>query len=436
MPPRESLKRLSVLMATVFVDMVGFSMVLTQLPFYAERFGASPTLIGLLISAFALAQLTTAPLWGKFSDRYGRRPAILAGLLASAVAFFLYGLASLDPVIEALGATGSLLVLLASRLAQGAGGGTIGVVQAYVSDSSARTERSKVLGWVTAATSAGVMIGLVLGSLTVRLGPAAPGYAAATLCLVNVAFAWRWLPESFAKHPEGERGVGRPSVRRAILSVLRHPGRPVARLIWIYALGMLAFMSLNVVLVLYLERVFGITEMLIGPVYAFIPGVTLVVRALLLGPIVRRLGEPRTLRLGALAVALGLLLIPFAFNLPTLALAAVFMPVGTALLFPVTTSLVSQRFESGETGQALGVQQAFGGVARLAGPVWATLVFEHVGIDAPFWIAGALMVLVRFYAGSVKAPEEDGEGEGAEGRWSPAPAGLPEAGEGGPGEAG
>jgi MFS family permease len=403
--PRESLKRLAVLMATVFVDMVGFSMVLTQLPFYAERFGASPTLIGLLISAFALAQLTTAPLWGRFSDRYGRRPAILSGLCASAVAFLLFGLASLEPVIAFFGTAGSLWVLLASRLAQGAGGGTVGVVQAYVSDSSSREERSKVLGWVTAATSAGVMIGPAIGSLAFRLGPAAPGYAAAALCLTNVAFAWRWLPESFPEHPERERV--RPSVRRALAAVVRHPGLPVSRLIWVYAMGMLAFMSLNGVLVLYLERVFGITEESIGWFYAYVASVTLVMRALLLGPIVRRFGEPRTLRLGALSVALGLLLIPFAYNIPTLGLVALFIPVGTALLFPVTTSLVSQRFASGETGQALGVQQAFGGLARLAGPVWATIVFERVGITAPFWIAGALMIAVRLFAGTIRGPEED-----------------------------
>lgn len=437
MAPRDSLKRLSVLMATVFVDMVGFSMVLTQLPFYAERFGASPTLIGLLISAFAVAQLATAPLWGKLSDRYGRRPAILAGLVASAVAFVLYGLASLDPMIELLGANGSLLVLLASRLAQGAGGGTIGVVQAYVSDSSAKKERSKVLGWVTAATSAGVMIGPALGSLAFRLGPAAPGYSAAALCLINVTFASRWLPESFPQHPEGEGNGERSSVRQALLAVLRHPARPVSRLIWIYALGMLAFMSLNGVLVLYLERVFGITEANIGWFYAYVAGVTLVMRALLLGPIVRKLGEPRTLRLGALAVALGLLTIPFAYNIPTLALVAAFIPIGTALLFPVTTSLVSQRFASGETGQALGVQQAFGGLARLAGPIWATVVFQQVGITAPFWIAGGLMLLVRLFAASIRAPEEDGEPrEGAAGRWTPAAPTLPETGEGGPGEGG
>lgn len=418
MTARQSFKRLSVLMGTVFMDMVGFSMVLTQLPFYAERLGAGPTVIGLLISAFAVAQLTTAPLWGKLSDRYGRRPAILAGLTASGTAFILFGLAGTDVATALLGPAGALWMLLAMRLVQGAAGGTIGVVQAYVSDSSAPGERAKVLGWVTAATSAGVMIGPAIGSLAFRLGPAAPGFVAAAFCLVNVGFAFRWLPESFPERPGKAPGVARPSVRREILQVVTHPASPVGTLIWVYALGMLAFMSLNGVLVLYLEEVFAITEESIGWFYAYVAAVTLVMRALLLGPIVRKLGEARTARLGALAVALGLLTLPLAGNLVTLALVALFLPVGTALLFPTITSLVSQHYAKGETGRALGIQQAFGGMARLAGPVWATAVFEHVGIAAPFWIAGGLMVLVRLYATRVRereAPregvEETGDGE-------------------------
>jgi len=408
----EALKRLLVLMATVFVDMVGFSMVLTQLPFYAERFGATPTLIGLLISSFAVAQLTTAPLWGRFSDRYGRRPAIIAGLALSAVAFILFGLASSSGVegfFEGAGIPAAgLWVLLFSRLVQGAGGGTIGVVQAYVSDSSLPEQRSQVLGWVTAATSAGVMIGPTIGSLAFRFGPEAPGYVAAGLCLINIAFAWRWLPESFPTQPSNaETGSPpRPSVRKSIQAVLHNPDSPVAMLIWTYAFGMLAFMSLNGVLVLYLERVFDITEENIGWFYAYVAGITLVMRALLLGIIVRKVGEVWTLRLGAMAIAMGLLTIPLADSIPTLALVAAFMPIGTALLFPVTTSLVSQRFARGETGQALGVQQAFGGVSRLLGPIWATFVFERVGITSPFLIAGGLMVLVVLHTFRIREREE------------------------------
>ncbi|HSB55834.1 MAG TPA: MFS transporter, partial [Gemmatimonadales bacterium] len=116
--------RLLVLFVTAFVDMVGLAMIVPLLPYYATEFGASATVVGLLISAFSVAQLVVAPVWGRFSDRYGRRPAILAGLLVTAIAYIIFGLA------------GSVAVLLLSRIVQGLGGGTIGVVQAYVADAS------------------------------------------------------------------------------------------------------------------------------------------------------------------------------------------------------------------------------------------------------------------------------------------------------------
>lgn len=398
---KRSLGGLWVLMATVFLDMVGFAMVLTQLPYLALRLGLSETLLGPLLSAFALAQLVTAPHWGRFSDRHGRRQPILMGLFASAVAFAVFGLASTEAATRLLGPGGAIAVLLLSRIAQGAGGGTIGVVQAYVADITAPGERSEKLGWLTSATSAGVLIGPALGSVAFRMGPAAPGFLAAALCLANIAFAWRWLPEAGGGKKKTRVGPAAPapgSLTRNVLAVLRHPGETRNSLIWIYALGMLAFMSLNGVLVLYLNAVFSIDEANIGWFYAYVAAITLVMRALLLGPIVRRLGEPATMRCGVLLVGLGLLTIPLAWNILTLGLVALFMPVGTALLFPVTTSMVSQRSRAGEGGATMGVQQAFGGTARLLGPLWSTAAFDHLGMPVPFWVAGGLMMGVLVFA--------------------------------------
>jgi DHA1 family tetracycline resistance protein-like MFS transporter len=182
----------------------------------------------------------------------------------------------------------------------------------------------------------------------------------------------------------------------------------VSRLIWVYALGMLAFMSLNGVLVLYLERVFDFNEATIGWFYLYVAGVSLLMRAVLLGPIVRLIGEVRTLQVGALLIGCGLLTIPLADNLLGLALVALFMPVGTSLLFPATTSQISQRFKIGETGQGLGVQQAFGGMARWLGPIWSTLAFERLGITSPFWIAGGAMMAVWLFSMQIRRPPRGG----------------------------
>lgn len=402
-----SLKRLTVLMATVFVDMIGYLIVLPTLPFYAKRLGARPVVITMMISCFFFAQLLTAPLWGRLSDRYGRRPALLAGLISSAIAFALFGLAN------------SIFLLFVFRLVQGAGGGTTGVVQAYVSDSVPPEERAKALGWITAATSAGVMIGPLLGSLAATyFGPSGPGFVAAGLCSLNALSAWRWLPESNRRESAAEHE--RRPVSDAVVEVLTHPMAPVSALIWIYTVGMLAFMGMNGVLALYLGAAYGVTERTIGWLYSYVGGVGLIMRAVLLGPFVRRFGEVGVTRLGALSLALGLATMPLpamlhltrSTQLFLLALTALFVPVGTALLFPATTALVSRRSIKGETGQTMGVQQSFGSVARLVGPVVAGLAFE-ADIRYPFWAASALMLATGFLTSKLRedAPVVEGKEE-------------------------
>ncbi len=201
------------LIAVNFVDMIGFMIVLPLLPFYALKLNASPEVIGAMIASFSIAQLISAPLWGRVSDRYGRRPALLIGLSASAIAYVVFGFAD------------TVWLLFASRLVQGAGGGTTGVAQAYVADTVEPRNRARALGWLSAATSAGVMVGPVIGSASAHLGRAAPGIIAAMLCLVNVFFAWRWLPESRKEQagprvPAGRSGIrpGRSSGIRSIRS--------------------------------------------------------------------------------------------------------------------------------------------------------------------------------------------------------------------------
>ncbi len=386
-----AMRQLWVLMATVFVDMIGFTIVLPLLPFYATRFGAKPAMVGILISAFAFAQLVTSPFWGRLSDRYGRRPMILTGLMLSAVAYVFFGLAH------------SLLVLFLSRLVQGMGSGTTGVVQAYVSDSIAPEDRAKALGWVTAATSLGVTIGPVIGSFATSLGPSAPGYLAAGLCMANVVSAARWLPESKAKDDGGATAKTERKLGKALWDVFTHPASEVGSLIWVYAIGMMAFMAMNGVLALYLRQAYAVNERTIGWFYTYVGAIGVVMRAILLGPAVRRFGEVGVMRLGTMALVVGMLVLPIPAWLPLamgariaiLAFVLLLMPVGTALLFPSTTALVSRRAPQGETGQLMGVQQAFGGVSRLLGPLWSTALFGW-WIAAPFWVASALMTAGSF----------------------------------------
>jgi predicted MFS family arabinose efflux permease len=216
---------------------------------------------------------------------------------------------------------------------------------------------------------------------------------AAALCLLNAGFAWKWLPESKQPPKQGERPVRRP-VWHGAWQVVRHPRGPVPRLIWIYAAGMLGFTAMTSVLALYLDKEFGVTEKSIGWVFLYVATLSLVMRSLLLGSIVRRLGEPGTMRLGTICLTLGLVLYPITHSMWVLAPIMALVPIGTALLFPATTALMSHASEKAEVGTTMGVAQTFAGLSRVVAPLIATSAFQRFGSPAPFYLAGAIVLLV------------------------------------------
>jgi MFS family permease len=453
-------------MITAFVDMVGLLMVIPLLPFYAERMGGGGLWVGILVSAFSFAQLISAPLWGRVSDRYGRRPALLVGLGAAAIAYVIFAYAD------------SLWILLASRLVQGAGGGTVGVVQAYVADTTEPRDRAKSLGWLSAATNAGVAIGPVMGGASLSFGREAPGLIAAGLCLVNMIFAWAFLAESLVAATPGETRAAPRRSREVVLEVLTRPGEAAPRLIWIYAIGMGAFAGFTSILALFLAADFGFTERNIGWVFMWNGIFSVIARAVLLGRMVDWLGEVRLARVGQTVLGVGLMLIPFTgrvqggmtvnlpggawagrldlrivvcavaalmglgllrlarlmdardrmrllfimgglitagvgfvlwrspapvpigvpdafplpYNLIVLALVITCMPLGTAFTFPCVTALLSHVIDSRERGVVMGVQQSYGGVARVIAPLAAGWSWDALGHAYPF-MGSAVLVL-------------------------------------------
>ncbi len=383
----DQLRRLSVLIAIAFVDMVGFMLVLPLLPFYALDLHATPFQIGLIYSAFSIAQIMSAPVWGRVSDRYGRRPALLIGLLAAAAAYVVFGFAD------------SLWLLFASRFVQGAGGGTTGVAQAYVADTVEPSQRARALGWLSSATAAAMVIGPVIGTLGGQLGQRAPGLIAAALCVANAAFAFYWLPESRRKDGSGAHAAVQKPLWQPGWQAIRHPTRPVARLLWIYGVGMLAFSSLTAVLPLFLNAQFHVTERTFGYFLTYFGVLSIIMRVILLGPIVERVGELWTMRLGCLSLIVGCAAYPLVSDLRVLAAVVMpLVPIGTALLFPSTTSLLSGRTAKHELGTVMGVAQTFAGLARIAAPLMATAAFQSLGHPAPFFIAGAIVALVGLLA--------------------------------------
>jgi multidrug resistance protein len=389
-------------MITAFIDMVGTLMIIPLMPFYAKSFGASGLVVGLLVSSFAIAQLASAPMWGRFSDKYGRRPALMIGLGASAIAYVVFAYAD------------SMWLLFLSRLIQGAGGGTVSVIQAYVADALKPEQRAKGLGWLSAATNAGVALGPVVGSAAAKFGMHVPGLAAAALCALNMIFAWKYLVES-RDMGEARATKHRPGrSREAVLRVITHSGEPAPRLIWIYAIGIGAFQGMNAIFALFLADRFGVTSATIGYFYTYIGVISVVTRAGILGWAVDKYGEAKLSRVGQILLALGLAAMPFMHRmadpaafaqrlggiLPVsavtalpflpLALAVALLPLGTAFTFPCVTALLSRVIPSSERGLYMGVQQTFGGTARVVFPILAGWAFDWYPA-LPFLVSAALV---------------------------------------------
>ncbi len=374
--------KLTVLMVTAFVDMIGLIIIYPLLPFYATRLGASAAVVGALVAAFSVAQLLSAPAWGKMSDRYGRRPAILFGLLVSAVAYVIFAFA------------GSIWLLFLSRIIQGLGGGTIGVVQAYVTDITEGKDRAKALGWLSAVTSLGAVVGPALGSLLVKFGGrSSPGLASAALCVMVSVFAWRFLRESRTKSMELEALHALPGQgTQAIRNVVVHPNEPASRLIWIYAIAIGAFYGTTPLLPLILADRLGVTAQNVGYFIMYIGGIGVIVRTGILGRMIEWLGEAKLARLGLILLAAGLVLVSRIFTYPVAVLAMTLMPLGTAFTFPCITAMLSRVVPSKQRGLYMGVQHTFGGISRGAFPLAAGYAMDLFGKGLPFAFAGVMVV--------------------------------------------
>ncbi len=402
--------KLMILMATAFIDMVGVLMIFPLLPFYVKAFGGSGinllglhfgvgSIAGFIIASFTVAQLVSAPLWGRFSDRVGRKPTLLIALTASAVAYLIFGFAE------------SLWLLFLSRVVQGAGGGTVGVIQAYVADSTEPEDRARALGWLSATTNLGVTLGPVVGSFaitlgkydlvpgspTLKMGNAAPGIIAAILCLINIAFAARYLQESReAGEHVPQPGEKKLTSRQALLRVISHSGESSSRLILIYAIAMGAYQGSFSVLALFLNARFQVTEQTIGYFFMYVGSISVFTRVLLLGRMVDWLGEAKLSRLGLSLLAIGVVGMSQSHSLWMLGIFVAFIPLGTAFTFPCVTALLSRVISPRERGLYMGMQQTYGGVARAIAPLFFGWTLDRFGVSSPYLIASAFIIATIF----------------------------------------
>jgi DHA1 family tetracycline resistance protein-like MFS transporter len=369
------------LLAITFVDVLGFTMLIPILPFYAEHFGASPTTVGAIYSTVAVASLLSSPFWGRLSDRIGRKGVLIAAQVAGLLGFSL------------LAAGTALWTVFVSRAIEGLGGGGLGVTQAYVTDVTAPANRARAFGLIGATLGVGFLIGPALAGVLVRYGYRVPFVAAAGLQLITVILTIVLLPES-------KGAVKTAPTFAEIRASLRSP--LLGRLLLTQFAFWIAFTSWVTVFALFAERVLGF-----GPAqtsYTFIVSsiVAIVVQAGLIGRLVDRYGE------GRLAIA-GLCCAVVAYGTvyfigTTLALFAwvVLWALGSGLLRPSLGALISEAAPAGQRGTILSVSDSLNSVAFLIAPLVATAVIgvnpHLVGVIPFAFVCIALAIGYRVFA--------------------------------------
>ena len=379
------------LFVTVFVDMMGYGIVVPLLPFYVQQYASGAVLIGLLGSLYAAMQFVGGPFLGGISDRAGRRPVLLLCLFGTSLAYLVLGLANTLP-----------LMVAAVALAGGAAG-TLAVAQAYIADSTLPERRAQRLGLIGAAFGLGLITGPVLGGLLSLLSLSAPAFAASALALGNVALGFFVLPESLPV----ERRVPAPILRLNPVSQLGSVLRisHIRALLLVVALLNLSFAGLLTNFPLFSNVRFGWNPAGNSFFFAFVGLCAVLTQGMLLGRLQLHFGEERLL-LGGLSLAtvnLGLMaLIPFGWMLyPVVGVLA----VGFGLTVPSLTALISRRVSEREQGKVMGGQQAILSLTLILGPVIAGLAFDHLGVPAPYWIGGLLVALALLVAAATLLPE-------------------------------
>jgi multidrug resistance protein len=371
---------LVIIFITVFIDLLGFGIIIPLLPFYAQSFGAGGLTVGLLGTVYSLMQFLVAPLCGRWSDRIGRRPIILLGLLASCIAYL------------ALGFADSLALIFAARILGGVAGGNIPTAQAYIADITTPENRARGMGLVGAAFGLGFIFGPAIGGILTRFGHSTPMWFAAALCFGNFVAAWFLLPETI--HRAGDRvSLGRLDLfRRA----RRHGG--LLPLLVVFFLVSMAFSGFEATFALFTERRFGFTAATIGFVFAFIGVVLATVNGVLVGRVVPRVGERRIIPFAIACIGLGIFLVPLAFTIPVLLVACGVMAVGMGFNNPALTSAVSRLSDPTEQGGMLGLAQSLAALGRIVGPAWGGFLFDRAGTTVPYMSAAAIMTVALLLA--------------------------------------
>ncbi|MDH5748069.1 MAG: MFS transporter, partial [Rhodospirillales bacterium] len=377
-----------ILFLIVFIDLVGFGLIIPLLPFYAEYFQASPFVVGLVMATYSLTQFIAAPLWGRASDRIGRRPILLVSLAGAALSYVWLGFAD------------SLAMLFAARAFGGIMAGNLSAAFAYIADITTPENRAKGMGMIGAAFGLGFIAGPAIGGILAGPDPInadfqTPAFAAAGLSAAAFALALAILKESLSPEIRA-RLAAKPSQTRwaQLRAALGRPG--VGLFLAISFLATFVFAGMETTFAMWSRRQFGWGPEQNGYLFASVGLLSAAVQGGLIGRLARRFGEKNLVLQGAAALAAGLFLVPFSTNLWILAVAMILLGYGFSIMMPSLNSLISLQVGEEEQGGVMGVARSVTIMARVVGPAWAGFLFFALGKEWPYLGGAAVMIGVLF----------------------------------------
>jgi DHA1 family tetracycline resistance protein-like MFS transporter len=370
---------LLIIFLTIFVNLVGFGIIIPLLPFYAGTFGASPFVIGLLFASFSLSQLVASPALGDLSDRFGRRPVLVFSLAGTVVSLVMLALAH------------SITMLFLSRIVDGLSGGNVSTARAYVADVTEPKDRARAFGLIGAAFGLGFIFGPALSGVLARVSYTAPIWAAAGITLVAMIMALVWLPETVHR---AQAGLGNPL--RYLPEMLKRP--QIRRILTIDFTYWFSLAMFQTTFALFAARRFGFDAAQTGYYFAAFGVLGAVIQGAMIRPIVRRMGDKSTFLLGLVIGAVGLVLSAFTYSVTTFILLLIPVALGMGLGMPTVSSLVSHSAGSNEQGRVQGTASAAESLSRTLGPVWGTAALQRFGDSSPYVSAAAFMTLTLLMA--------------------------------------
>ncbi len=370
---------LGLMFLTVFIDLIGFGIIIPLLPLYAKQFGASGLTIGLLLMSYSLMQFFFAPMWGRLSDRIGRRPVLMISLVTSAIGYTIWGFAA------------SLPMLFLSRIVAGFGNANLAVAQAYIADVTPEENRSQGMGMIGAAFGLGFVLGPAIAGIASYFGvqPNILGFIAAGFSIVDLIFTATCLPE-----PEKRKdSAHNPFAHGADFYFSTVGNKKFTLSLFIIFISTFAFANMETTLVLLTNQYYNFSMMQNSYLFT---GLGLVM-ALIQGVLIRRIGkkypDASLISVGTALITVGLILTPITHSLLVLCIALIILATGSGINNPANSSLLSKLAPRDETGGVLGIGQSMSTLGRILGPVAGGFLFDAMGASSPYMLGAGCMLV-------------------------------------------